>query len=88
MRLDTKALGFTFGIVWGGAILLVGMANLIWHDYGSSFLELGASLYPGYAATSSFGQVVIGTLYGFVDGIIGGVVFAWIYNVLVPAPTT
>ena len=88
MRLDTKALGFTFGISWGGSILLVGIANLIWPGYGSAFLELGASLYPGYAAGYSFGQVIIGTLYGLVDGFIGGLIFAWVYNVFVPAPTT
>ena len=88
MRLDIKALGFTFGIAWGGAIFFVGIANLIWLDYGSAFLELLASVYPGYAATSSFAQVIIGTLYGFADGFIGGLILAWIYNFMAPAPTT
>ena len=88
MRLDIKALGFTFGIAWGGAMLFVGIANLMWLDYGSGFLELVASLYPGYAATASIGQVIIGTLYGFADGFIGGLILAWIYNVMAPAPTT
>jgi hypothetical protein len=39
-----------------------------------------ASIYPGYSGASSLGQVVIGTLYGLVDGTIGGAVFAWVYN--------
>ena len=49
MRLDTKALGLTFGLLCGGAILLVGIANLIWPDYGRACLELIASVYPGCA---------------------------------------
>jgi hypothetical protein len=44
MRFDIKALGFTSGIAWGGAILFVGIANLMRLDYGSGFLELVASL--------------------------------------------
>ncbi len=39
-----------------------------------------ASLYPGYTATASFGQVLVGTLYGVVDGAAAGAVFAWLYN--------
>ncbi len=79
MRLDTKALGLTFGLLWGGAILLVGIANLIWPDYGGALL--------GLAASGSFGQVIIGTLYGLVDGFIGGLIVGWVYNYLAPVPT-
>ena len=88
MRLDTKALGLTFGILWGGAILFVGIANLIWPDYGRACLELVASVYPGYDATSSFAQVIIGTLYGLVDGAIGGLIMGWIYNFFAPVPSS
>ncbi len=28
----------------------------------------------------SIAEVVIGTIYGTVDGLIGGAVFAWLYN--------
>lgn len=38
------------------------------------------SLYPGYEASGTFGQVIIGTLNGFIDGAICGVLFAWLYN--------
>ena len=40
-----------------------------------------ASLYPGYTATASFGQVIIGALYGILDGAVAGAVFAWLYNI-------
>ena len=86
MRLNIRALGFGFGIVWGGAILFVGIANLIWPDYGVACLQLAASIYPGYDATGSVGQVIVGTLYGLLDGFVGGLIFGWLYNYFVPAP--
>jgi hypothetical protein len=39
-----------------------------------------ASVYPGYTGEPSFGQVIVGTLYGLVDGAIGGALIAWLYN--------
>ena len=80
MKLDIKAMSITIGLIWGVAMFLVGVANLIWPAYGSAFLEMVASIYPGYTATASFGQVIFGTLYGLLDGAIGGAVFAWLYN--------
>ncbi len=80
MRLNVMALTFTAGILWALAVLLVGVANLIWPQYGSAFLQMLASIYPGYQATSSFGAVIVGTLYALVDGAICGLVFGWLYN--------
>jgi len=39
-----------------------------------------ASVYPGYHAIRSIAEVILGTFYGAVDGLIGGAVFAWLYN--------
>jgi len=39
-----------------------------------------SSVYPGYHADPSIGSVIVGTLYGLVDGAVGGALFAWIYN--------
>lgn len=80
MRLDIKAVAITAGLIWGGALLVVGLANLIWPTYGRDFLQVMASIYSGYAGGGSIGQVIIGTLYGVVDGAVGGALFAWIYN--------
>jgi hypothetical protein len=80
MRFSIGALALAAGLFWGGAILLVGVSNLVWPGYGSAFLQLVASIYPGYKATPAFAQVVIGSLYGLVDGAIGGAVFALLYN--------
>jgi hypothetical protein len=80
MKLSIPALALAIGIFWAGAILITGVANLIWPGYGQAFLQLIASIYPGYSGANSFGQVLIGTGYGLVDGTISGAVFAWLYN--------
>jgi len=80
MKLNVRALAFVAALVWGVAILLTGLANLMFPSYGREFLQVMASVYPGYHATRSLGQVVMGTLYGLVDGGVGGAIFAWLYN--------
>lgn len=83
MKLNLKALVLTAGIMWAVAVLMIGVANLIWTGYGTTFLELLASIYPGYDASRSIGAVVVGTLYALVDGAIFGLVFGWLYNLVV-----
>jgi hypothetical protein len=82
MKIDVIALSLAFGLFCGLAILIVASANLAWPGYGRDFLDLAASLYPGYRPGGA-GSVITGTLYGLVDGAIGGAVFGWIYNFVV-----
>jgi hypothetical protein len=90
MRPDVKSTAIAMGLDWGVlAMFLIGLANLMWSDYGRSFLEAMASVYPGYNATASFGQVIVGTVYGLADGAVVGAIFAWIYSRFVAAgPST
>lgn len=82
MRLDVVALAVTTALIWGAAVLVVASANVIWPPYGRAFLDLVASIYPGYHPGPGAGSVVTGTFYGLVDGGIGGAVFGWLYNLL------
>lgn len=82
MRLNIRAFMLTFAILWAAAVLLTGIANLFSSEYGTMFLQLMASIYPGYDASRTFGSVIVGTLYALVDGAICGLVFAWLYNLL------
>lgn len=82
MKFNILALSLACGIVWGLTILLVASANLIWPAYGRVLLDLLASVYPGYHPGSGASSVLVGTLYGLVDGAIGGALFAWIYNLV------
>ncbi len=72
----------TLALIWGVlGMFLTGLANLIWPGYGQALLYVMASVYPGYQATASIGQVIIGTLYGLLDGAVVGAAFAWLYNI-------
>lgn len=79
MHLHLTAFALTVGLFWGGAILLVALANAIWPTYGEAFLQLVASLYPGYHPLASVREILIGSAYGFVDGAISGWLFGWLY---------
>ncbi len=80
MKLSIGGLTVTLALLWGGAVLCCGIANLIWPSYGVAFLQLVSSIYPGYHATRSLGSVVVGTLYALLDGAICGLLFGWLYN--------
>ena len=83
MRLNLKALAFTSGILWALVMLLTGIMNIVWTGYGNAFLKGMASLYPGFTADGSFGNVIVGTLYALVDGAVCGFVFGWVYNLFI-----
>lgn len=80
MQLKTAAMCLAIGFFWGGCVLVVGIMNMIWPSYGQAFLQLCASIYPGYHPGTGFGSVLVGTLYALVDGAIGGAIFGWLYN--------
>ncbi len=85
MKFNLRALALACGILWSVAVLAVLLVNLGCHNYAQNFLELMASIYPGYHANHSVVQVVIGTLYAASDGLIGGAAFGWLYNRLAKA---
>jgi hypothetical protein len=80
MKLDIRALSIAGAIFWGGMFFLLGVANLVWPSYGMAWLNVFASIYPGYQVTASFGAVIVLTLYAALDGAIAGAVFGWLYN--------
>jgi len=80
MRLDVKAMAFALGILSAVAVLVTGLANLVWPGYAGQFLQLLASVYPGYKADGSLRDLVTGVLYSLVDGALFGLIFAWLYN--------
>ncbi len=80
MKLSLRALALTSGILWALGLLMTGVCNLIWPRYGEAFLKLMASVYPGYHATRSVADLIVGTLYALIDGAICGLLFGWLYN--------
>ncbi len=83
MKLSIKAFAITAAILWGFALMIVGCANLIWPVYGAEFLNVVSSIYPGYETGTGVTGIVVSSLYGVVDAGIAGMIFAWLYNILV-----
>lgn len=77
--LDPKKFGFAGGILWG-LCMFVCTVLAVFTGYATMFLNLMASIYPGYAI--SWAGSFIGMVYGFADAFIGFYLFAWLYNKL------
>jgi hypothetical protein len=80
MRISAKALAIVSAALWGGCLLFVGLANLVFPSYGADFLRVISSVYPGYDGAPRVVSVLIGTMWGLADGWGGGYLFAWLYN--------
>jgi hypothetical protein len=79
MKLDVKAFALACGLIWG-----LGLFALTWwimaFDGATGERTLIGQLYRGY--TISPAGSFIGLVWGFFDGGVGGLVFAWLYNLL------
>jgi hypothetical protein len=77
MKLDIKAFGLTCGLLWG-----IGLFCLTWwiilFDGATGEITLLGRIYRGYSI-SPLGSVV-GLAWALADGLVGGIVFAWLYN--------
>lgn len=73
---DTRALGLTFGILWGLAVATLEITAPT--EYGERWRLLLEDIYPGYDRTP--GDLVWGTTLAFADGFSAGITFGWLYN--------
>lgn len=80
MNLRPRALAASGAVLVGGTLLLVAIGNVLFAGYGQALLDLAASVYPGYDGQAGVGSVIAVTLYGAVDGAIGGALVAVLYN--------
>jgi hypothetical protein len=81
MKLNVKAFGLAFGILWGVAVIIMGVVAMIFPNYCADFVRVLGTKYIGYAPT--FLGSIIGGIWGFVDAGIFGLALAWLYNKLV-----
>ncbi len=75
-----KAMTGASAILWGACMLIVGLINLRFPSYGADFLRMMSSVYPGFHDSRTVGAVIVGTIYGIVDGAIMGYVFSSLYR--------
>ena len=85
MKLNGKAFGIAWGIIWGGTIFLATLSVVVRGGTGELTSKLGR-FYIGYH-TSAFGAFV-GLIYGFIHAYIMGWIFAGIYNSVVSSEKT
>jgi len=81
--LSPKALALGLGLVWGGYVFLLGLVLAVFPEarffwVSKEFLNILATLYPGYAPT--LGGSILGLVWGFVCGAVGGSLIAWMHN--------
>ncbi|HEV2288005.1 MAG TPA: hypothetical protein VGR81_03535 [Candidatus Acidoferrales bacterium] len=88
MRLSLKSMAISCGLLWGGVLLFVGLINIAWPAYGVAFLEAMSSVYPGFHATHTLGDALIAAIEGLADGAVGGLLFAWLYNLNISEPVS
>jgi hypothetical protein len=81
MKLNLKAFAFTCAIIWGLGLFLITWWLVIIEGSTGGTTFIGR-VYLGYEI-SPLGSI-IGLLWGLVDGLIGGAIFAWLYNRLAP----
>ena len=79
MKLNVKAFALTCGIIWGIGLFLLTWWIIFFEGATGEPTFIGL-LYRGY--TVSPAGSVIGFAWAFVDGLIGGAIFAWLYNFL------
>jgi len=79
MKFNVKALALTCGILCGVGVFILGLIAK-WFGIGAEIVPIIASGYKGFSAT--FAGAVIGGIWGFADGLVGGAIFAWLYNKL------
>jgi len=84
-RISVQGLVAASVLLWGGFVFLISIVNRFAPPYGSEFLKLISSLYPGYHGDSSWKSIAIASSYALVDGAIGGYLFAVIYNFFCPS---
>jgi hypothetical protein len=80
MRINVKAFGIAVGIWWGLGLFALTWWMILVHGSTGDRLLIGW-VYPGYNV-SPMGSL-IGLAWGLADGLVGGAVLAWLYNVVV-----
>lgn len=80
MKLDVKAFGITCALIWGFGLFLITWWIILFEGQAEGTLTFIGRIYRGYEVTA-LGSV-IGLGWALVDGLIGGVIFALLYNLI------
>ncbi len=84
MQLNVKAFALSCGLIWGLGLFILTWWIIAFDGVTGQVTFIG-QVYRGYSV-SSLGSI-IGLIWAFFDGAIGGAIFAWLYN-LIAAPAS
>ncbi|MFT4946820.1 MAG: hypothetical protein ACI8TL_001057 [Natronomonas sp.] len=73
---DARALGKAMGLLWAGAVVVLGVTAR--RGWGDEWRDLLADVYLGYDSTIK--GLVVGSLWAFADAFVGAYTLAWLYN--------
>ena len=75
--LGVISFGLAMGLTW--AIFVFGLGVMAaFTGWGALFAQMLASIFIGFSPT--FVGAIAGAVWAFVDGLIAGVLIAWLYN--------
>lgn len=77
-KIQPVPLGVAVGILWAIYVFSIGITAMF--GWGNALVTVLASLYIGYSA--SIVGAIIGAIWAFVDGLVAGVIVAWLYNMM------
>ena len=79
MKLNVKAFALTCAIIWGVGLFVITWWMIVFGGATGEPTFFGR-VYLGYCL-SPLGSL-IGLVWGVVEGLIGGAIFAWLYNLI------
>ncbi|MEJ2060510.1 MAG: bacteriophage holin [Gammaproteobacteria bacterium] len=79
MRFNIKAFALTCALVWGFGVFFLTWWIMAFDGATGQVTWLG-QIYRGYNISPE--GSLIGLIWAFFDGLVGGAVFAWLYNLL------
>jgi len=79
-KLDVWAFSVTLGCLWGFGVLVLALASKRSHK-AAEIVRLFSKVYRGFEKTLS--GALVGAVWGFIDGMVSGLLIAWIYNKII-----
>ena len=77
MTLGVISFGLAVGVTWGLAVAILAVATALF-GWGTALAIILQGLYAGFAPTLP--GAIAGAVWGFVNGLLFGVLVAWFYN--------
>ncbi|MDX2498909.1 MAG: bacteriophage holin [Deltaproteobacteria bacterium] len=79
MKLNVRAFALTIGIIWGFGLFLLTWWIILFEGVTGEPTLIGL-VYRGFTISPT--GSIIGFVWALVDGLIGGAIFAWLYNLI------